>query len=170
MLLDKNIITERFILRNIVEDDAKDVWEIWSNSENEKFMGDPYESLEEIVSICQSTKNCNSYLTVATLKDTGEIIGTCCFGPTKQKNEWGLGYSIKQEHWSKGYATEIVKGVIKFGCGLRITDFVADCAIENSASGRVLQKCGFNLDSISTFKQSKTNKIFESHVYKLHVD
>lgn len=37
MLLD-NIISERLILRDMVQDDAKDVWKIWGNSENEKYM------------------------------------------------------------------------------------------------------------------------------------
>ena len=36
-------------------------------------------------------------LTVATLKDTGEVIGTCCFGSTNKKDEWRFGYSIKQK-------------------------------------------------------------------------
>ena len=169
MLLDNNIITERLILRNIVQDDAKDVWEIWSNSENEKYMGDPVESLEEIVSICQSKKNSNGYLTVATSKDTGEIIGTCCFGSTNKKDEWGFGYSIKQECWGKGYATEIVKAVIKFGHSLGITDFVSGCAIENSASGKVLKKCGMQIDGKSSFKQPKLNVVYEEHIYKLHI-
>ncbi|WP_102400298.1 GNAT family N-acetyltransferase [Haloimpatiens massiliensis] len=84
-MLEDNIISERLSLRDIVQDDAKDVWEIWSNSENEKYMSDPVESLEEVVAICKNNKNNNGYLTVATLKDTGEIIGTCCFGSTNKK-------------------------------------------------------------------------------------
>jgi ribosomal-protein-alanine N-acetyltransferase len=169
-MLADNIITERLILRDIVHDDAKDVWEIWSNSENEKYMSDPAESLEEIVSICQSKKNSNGYLTVATSKDTGEIIGTCCFDSTNKKGEWGFGYSIKHECWGKGYATEIVKAVIEFGYNLGIADFIADCAIENFASGKVLEKCGMHIDHKSSFKQPKANIVYESHVYKLHLD
>ncbi|MCM1991406.1 GNAT family N-acetyltransferase [Oceanirhabdus seepicola] len=168
-MLSNNIITERLILRNMVQDHAKDVWEIWSNSENEKYMSDPVESLEEVVSICQNN-NSNNNLTVATLKDTGEVIGTCCFGSTNKTDEWGFGYSIKQECWGKGYATEIVKAVIKFGHSLGITDFVAGCAIENTASGRVLEKCGMQLDGKGSFKQPKLNVVYEEHIYKLHID
>ena len=167
-----NIISERLIIRVVEVKDAKDVWEIWSNSQNEKYMRDPVDSLEETVSICEGRENNkeNGYLTVATLKDTGEVIGTCNFGSTSKEDEWGFGYSIKQEFWGKGYATEIVKAIIRFGQSLEIKDFISDCAIENVASGRVLEKCGMNKDHIGSFRQPKLDIIYKSQVYKLHVN
>lgn len=167
-----NISTDRLIIRDVTQNDAEGVWKIWGNSENEKYMSDPVESLEEVVSICKGheDENSNSYLTVVVSKDTGEIIGTCCFGSTNKKGEWGFGYSIKQECWGKGYATEIVKSVIKFGYSLGIKDFISDCAAENSASGRVLEKAGMHLDHESSFKQPKMNIVYKSHVYKLHIN
>ena len=114
-----NIISERLIIRSVKSNDAKDIWGMWSNSENERYMSDPVDSLEQVMYICadreNNKKSMNGYLTVATLKDTGEIIGTCNFGPTDRDDEWGFGYSIKEEFWGKGYATEIVKTIIKFG-------------------------------------------------------
>lgn len=167
-----NIISERLILRIITVDDAKDIWEVWSNSENQRYMSDPVDSLEEVISICENRDNSeeNGYLAVATLKDTGEVIGTCNFGSTRKKDEWGFGYSIKQKYWGQGYATEIVKSVIKYGSSLGITDFVSDCAIENIGSGKVLEKAGMKKDHISSFKQPKLNVVYESQVYKLYVD
>lgn len=47
-------------------------------------MSDPIESLEEIISICNN-KDRKGYLTVAILKDTGEVIGTCSLGSTNKK-------------------------------------------------------------------------------------
>lgn len=169
-MLQKNIISERLIIRNMTEDDAIDVWKIWSSSENEKYMGDPVDSLEEVVSICKANINNKNYLTVAALKEIGEVVGTCCFGNTNKDNEWGFGYSIKQEHWRKGYATEIVNAVIKFGYSGGITDFISDCAVENFASSKVLEKCGMSLDHKSSFRQPKSNIVHESYVYKLHKD
>ncbi len=168
-MLSDNIISERLMLRDVVERDAEDVWEIWSNKENERYMSDPVESLEEVISIC-NYKDRGGYLVVATLKDTGEVIGTCCFGPTNKKDEWGFGYSIKQEHWGKGYATEIVKAVIEFGYSMGIKEFISGCAIENTASGRVLEKCGMHKDYVSSFRQPKMNIVYEEQVYKLHLD
>ncbi|MBU5424961.1 GNAT family N-acetyltransferase [Tissierella pigra] len=168
-MLPNNIISERLILRDMMMDDSKDVWEIWSNSENERYMSDPVESQDEIVSIFD-TDDRNGYLTVAILKDTDEIIGTCCFGPTDRNDEWGFGYSIRQEHWNKGYATEIVKSVIEFGYSSGIKDFIASCAIENTASGKVMEKCGMYIDHKGSFRQPKLDIVYESNVYKLHID
>lgn len=39
-----NIISKRLILRSVTVDDSKDIWGIWSNSENEKYISDPVES------------------------------------------------------------------------------------------------------------------------------
>ena len=112
----------------------------------------------------------DGYLTVATLKDTGKVIATCCFGAENNKNEWGFGYSINQQYWGKGYATEIVKAVIEFGCSLGATDFISECAIENVASGRVMEKCGMHIDHTSSFKQPKENIVYESYVYTVHIE
>lgn len=169
-MLSDNIITERLILRDMTQEDAKDVFEIWGNSANAKYMSDPIESLEEIVAIFQNNKPRTNYLLVAISIETEEITGTCCFGPTNKKEEWGFGYSIKMERWGKGYATEIVKAIIKFAYGLGIHNFISDCAIENTASGNVLRKCGMHIDHKGSFKQPKTNIVYESHVYKLHID
>ena len=166
-----SINTDRLIIRDVTEDDAKDIWEIWSNSENEKYMSDPVESIDKVKNICKRRKNgsSNGFLRVATLKTTGEIIGTCCFGPTNRNDEWGFGYSIKIEYWGMGYATEVVKSIINLGNDLGVKYFISECATENLASGNVLEKCGMHLEGKSTFKQPKLNIIYESNVYKLHI-
>jgi len=169
-MITDSIISERLIIRNMLEKDANDVWEIWSNSENEKYMCDPVDSLEEVISICKDVENIIGYLTVATLKDTGEVIGTCCFGPTNRSDEWGFGYSIKQGFWGKSFATEIVNAVIAHGQSLGIKDFKSDCATENTASAKVMEKCGMKLSHKSSFKQPKANIVYESSVYKLHIN
>ena len=40
-----SIITDRLIIRDVTENDTKDIWEIWANSENEKYMSDPVKSM-----------------------------------------------------------------------------------------------------------------------------
>lgn len=169
-MISNNIVSERLIIRDVSENDAKDIWKIWSNSDNEEYMSDPVESEEEVRRICKNSKDGEGYLTVATLKDTGEIIGTCCFGHTNKNDQWGFGYSIRKEYWGKGYATEIVKSVIEFGYSLGIKDFTSDCAIENTGSGRVMEKCGMHIDHTTTFKQPKSNIVYQSYVYKLHMN
>lgn len=167
-----NIISKRLVLNSITIDDAVDVWNIWSRPENEKYMSDPPESLEYVKSICKNevNNNRNGYLMLARLKNTGQIIGTCCFGPTNRTDQWGFGYSIKKNYWNKGFASEIVEAIIEFGYNEGIRDFISECAIENMGSARVLEKNGMYKDHKSRFKQPKLNIIYESQVYRLLLD
>jgi len=52
-------------------------------------------------------------------------------------------YSLLPEHWGKGYATELVKGMISFGFdGLYLHRIEAGVAVENVRSIHVLEKAG----------------------------
>ncbi|WP_425532328.1 GNAT family N-acetyltransferase [Burkholderia cepacia] len=50
------------------------------------------------------------------------------------------------DFWEKGYAAHAIRAllVLAFGSG-RMTSLTASCAIENRASLRVAEKCGFRL-------------------------
>lgn len=160
--------SERLLLRDITESDASFVYALWSNPENDKYMGDPVGSVDEVIAICRDKASDENYLKVATLKNTGEIVGTCCFGPTSNPNEWGFGYSIYKSFWGKGFATEIVQAIISYGQRMDIADFISDCAIENTASARVMEKCGMKVAYKSSFLQPKTNIEYVSCVYRYH--
>ncbi len=168
-MLSRPILSERLVLRDITAADAQTVYEIWSNPENDKFMNDPIGSLEEVLTICAEKPEDPQYLKVVTLKETNTIIGTCCFGETSQGDEWGFGYSIHKDYWGKGYATEIVKAVISYGVEMGIKAFASDCAEENVASARVMEKCGMSLAYKSSFLQPKLNVEYTSLVYKISV-
>lgn len=168
-MLMENIVSERLILRNMVHEDAKTVYQIWSNVENDKYMCDPVDSQQEVETIIAEIECGDGYLAVATLKNTGEIVGTCCFGPSRGVNEWAFGYSLERKFWGNGFATEMVKAVIAFGSSVGVCNFISACAIENSASGKVLQKSGMHIDRVGSFLQPTTNIVYEEHVYKLQL-
>ena len=55
-----------------------------------------------------------------------------------------IGYTISQEHWGKGYATEAALGFVEYAAtALKVTALVAYTNEANTASNRVLEKCGF---------------------------
>lgn len=162
------IESERIILRDVTEEDANIVYSIWSNPENDKYMSDPITSLQEVKDICRERTEDMDRLTVVILKETGELIGTCCFGKTSGDAEWGFGYSISKPYWGKGYATEIVQTIIDFGMSLGIMNYASSCAEENVASARVLEKCGMTLAYKSSFLQPSLNIEYISSVYKLN--
>lgn len=169
-MLSQPIQSKRLTLRDMTAEDAAIVFSIWNNPDNDKYMGDPVGSVDEIVAICQDKHHDDSYLKVAELLDTHEIIGTCCFGPTTEAHEWGFGYSLRQPFWGQGFATEIVQTIIQYGKDSGITDFITDCAEENAASARVMIKCGMTLASRSSFVQPNSGIEYPSLIYKLKLD
>jgi ribosomal-protein-alanine N-acetyltransferase len=76
------------------------------------------------------------------LKHSGRLIGSCgaVFGPEKIQ----VGYILSPSQWGRGLATEacarLVKALYDYDTDLRIWTFVD---AENTASIRVLEKCGF---------------------------
>ncbi|RQT92140.1 GNAT family N-acetyltransferase [Burkholderia cepacia] len=56
------------------------------------------------------------------------------------------GWFLLPDFWGKGYAAHAIRAllVLAFGSG-RMTSLTASCAIENRASLRVAEKCGFRL-------------------------
>jgi len=169
----ENIVTERLTIRNVVQEDAAAIYEIWSNPNNQKYMGDPVSSLDEVIEICKNKEENHQFkdglLRVAVLKESQEIIGTCCFGAWEEPDRWGCGYSIKENCWHQGFATEILKGILDFARECNVKIFEASCAHENEASGHVLRKCGLIFDHKSTFKQPMLNVVYEEDNYVLYI-
>ncbi len=168
-MLSENIITERLVLRNITNDDANAIYQLWSNFENNKYMCDPVGSQVEVEEIIDDLECDETTIVVAILKESGDIVGTCCFGPADDSNAWAFGYNLFRNFWGKGYATEIVQAVIAFGSSLGVEDFISSCAIENAASGNVLQKNGMHIDGTGTFLNPVSQIVYEEHIYKRHI-
>ncbi len=77
------------------------------------------------------------------LKD-GTHVGELCFKGIDEKGVAEIGYGISANHQKKGYATEAVKAVADWALRqANITAVEAEAEIENKASIRVLEKCGF---------------------------
>ena len=78
--------------------------------------------------------------------DSGKVIGDAGFKgkPTNQKVV-EIGYGISSDFQSNGFATEAVNGIKDWAFESNLVDkIVAECAEENPASIRVLEKIGMN--------------------------
>jgi RimJ/RimL family protein N-acetyltransferase len=84
------IESERILLRDVTEADAKMVYSIWSNPENDKYMSDPVTSLQEVKEICRDRTEDMDTLKVVILKETGEVIGTCCLEKQRERQSGPL--------------------------------------------------------------------------------
>ena len=72
----------------------------------------------------------------------GDLIGAIGFRP--QGFHAAIGYNLAKSHWGCGYASEAVAALTDYLLGLEpIFRVWALHDVDNPASGRVLQKCGF---------------------------
>ena len=145
--------TERLILRPFKEDDAINVFECWeSDPDVAKYMfwtsHNDIEKTKEWISfeLGQIEKQ-DWYRFAIVLKDTNELIGTALIYYEEEVECWEIGYNLGKKYWNKGYTTEAMRKVIDFaGKQLKISEIVGRYAKENTASGNVMKKLGFNYE------------------------
>lgn len=72
-------------------------------------------------------------------------VGGCAFkGPPDAHGVVELGYGIDEEHRGRGYATEAAAALARFALADGRVEIVrAHTKLDNDASARVLEKCGF---------------------------
>ncbi|WP_024856143.1 GNAT family N-acetyltransferase [Ruminococcus albus] len=82
------------------------------------------------------------------LKD-GTHIGELCFKGLSADGIAEIGYGISEEYQNKGYATEAVKGVLEWAFSRpEVTAVEAETDPDNTASKKVLEKCGFAINGV----------------------
>jgi RimJ/RimL family protein N-acetyltransferase len=82
-------------------------------------------------------------LVIAPIRGKREPIGMISL-ESRLQGRLTVGYALAPEIWGKGYATEAVFAAIEAGFSLTgAIEMLATAHIENPASRRVLEKCGF---------------------------
>lgn len=82
------------------------------------------------------------------LKD-GIHVGELCFKGLSADGIAEIGYGICEEYQSNGYATEAVKAILEWAFSQpEVVTVEAETDPDNTASIRVLEKCGFALNGI----------------------
>lgn len=80
-------------------------------------------------------------------KESNEIVGSFAIIPIGNTEDMQLGYSLLKEHWGKGYATEITEAGLRYAFEkLDYSSIAAITELANTASQKVLLKCGFLLE------------------------
>ncbi|WP_339033347.1 GNAT family N-acetyltransferase [Spiroplasma endosymbiont of Cantharis rufa] len=138
------IFSSRLILRKVNLEDASDMFEYASNTENIKYV-----EFEKHKSIEDTKLNIKNYFLKSSenkfaivLKENNKMIGTIEF--RINGNEANFGWIINKDYWSKGFCTEAAKELIKiYNEKYNISLFSALVMPENLASKRVLDKLGF---------------------------
>jgi len=75
-------------------------------------------------------------------RDDGRFVGACGF--TDEDERMTVGYWIGEPFWGRGYATESVRALVDhIFSATPLDEVAANCHVKNTASRRVLEKCGF---------------------------
>lgn len=155
--LEENMITpkletERLILREIHSDDVETIFKCWMQDENVsrymwwKASNDRNEAKEFVEFEIGNLENDKWNRWIIVLKSTNEIIGTCLVFFNEEERHWDISYNLGRKFWGNGYVTEAMNAVMKYAVEkMKIREISTAYAKENSASGNVLQKLGFQV-------------------------
>lgn len=87
-------------------------------------------------------------------KKSGEYLGWCGLKTHEMEQFVELGFRIKRTKWGMGYATEAAMACIDDGFSrLQLREILGRTLPGNTASIRVLEKCGFSYDGIISADQ-----------------
>ena len=145
--------TERLVMRPFKKTDYQDYHEYMSREEVYRFERGKPMTLKESKRFCKewsSKKPVNFW--AATLRGTGKVIGNVSFFPEGPPDfrSWNIGYIFNPDYHNKGYATEATRGVIKYAfTELKVHRIVAGCSPDNTASWKVLEKCGMRREALN---------------------
>jgi RimJ/RimL family protein N-acetyltransferase len=87
------------------------------------------------------------------LKETGAVIGFSGLKYLPELDEVDVGFRFLPEYWGKGIATETCTACIAFGFDVLNLERILGLVLEeNTASIRVLEKCGLTPDGEIMFE------------------
>ncbi|MGH4119165.1 GNAT family N-acetyltransferase [Clostridium sp.] len=148
------IETERLIIGNFTNADITQLHMIVNNEAIMKYVPfakeRTFEECEELMKRIlnrykESTiSNFKGFLLLVVSKDNNECVGFVGLFPlTYDIAENELFYGLFEEHYGKGYATEIGKSIIEYGFkNMNINKIVATVNKDNEVSKKVLDKMG----------------------------
>lgn len=144
------IENEKIMLRPWCESDAETLFKYASDPDVGSRAGwPPHQSVDESLNIIQTIFNNDSTWAIV-LKETGEAIGAIGYGPScdcklpAREGEPLIGYWIGKPFWNQGICTEALRLMLEhISNNTCIPSLISGHFIDNNASGRVMEKCGF---------------------------
>ena len=143
--------TNRIILRPWRDSDAAALYKWASDPDVGPRAGwAPHKSPEESLDVIRTVFKDATNTWAIELKKTGEAIGAMGYGPScdcklpAREGEPLAGYWVAKPYWNRGICTEALKLMIEH---IRLTtdikSLISGHFVDNPASGRVMEKCGF---------------------------
>lgn len=160
--------TERLILREILPTDVDGLFELDSDPEVHRYLGNnPVTNKAQIVDVIAFIRQ--QYVDhgigrwAVVDKSTGEFMGWAGLKfvtePTNNRQNFhDLGYRLIRKYWGKGIATECARASLAYGFEqLGLTQIFAAAHVENLASNRILSKVGFQCAGTFLYDEDECN-------------
>lgn len=168
------IETVRLLLRPFAPADAEAMYKNWSGDSRvtQFLLWRAHADLDETRSVLRywekRYRSKDFYEWAIVPRDLGEPIGSIGAVKAKGKLTWEIGYCIGVPWWGQGICTEALAAVMGYmfrevGC----RTLIAMHALENPASGRVMEKCGMLRRPGDSVPISTENGLFNCRVYEL---
>lgn len=143
------LTTNRLILDQIKSTDIQDIVNYANNAnitDNTRTMPHPYFEKDAIAWIDKASEGFNTgdlFMFAIRIKETAAFIGGIGLTLDIENNRAELGYWLAEPFWNKGYTTEAVQSIFKFGFKtLNLNKITAIYLTTNEASGKVMIKNG----------------------------
>jgi len=147
--------SERVIYREVTPEDVEDIFKIYSDPEVAKYdWYKPIATKDDALSIInrywKEFKNKEELTWGVARKYDNKIIGYCCLGSFNDDSRRSeIGYGFNHDEWNKGYATEAIKVLVKFGFDImNFNRIEATVTLGNDASVKALKKADFLQEGI----------------------
>lgn len=148
--------TERLVLRKVRHEDAEPMFRNWAS--------DP-EVTKYVTWLPHGSVQITSMIVEQWIKEEGDPKAIRYMITTKESDEPigsidvvdyvdgvpEIGYCLSRKHWGKGYMTEACKAFVQYLFDIGFEKVVIEAHVENAASNRVIEKCGF----VFTHRESK---------------
>ena len=160
--------TQRLILATWQLNFVPKMYTNWaSDKEVTKYLyWNPHKNQEETKQIVMQWMSESNYNWCIIDKELNEPIGS--INVVKRNDidfNCEIGYCLSRKFWNKGYMTEALKKVIEFLFSEGYYRIDLRHAVENVASGKVMQKAGMSLQGLSKGSCYVRGKFYDCNIY-----
>lgn len=167
------LITERFILRQIIKSDQPKIFEGLSHPDVIKYYGVTYNTLEEtkkqMTWYDQSIKEKTGMWWAINFKGKDELIGACGFNNLDAINKKAeLGYWLLTKNWGNGIIREVLPYIIRYAFEeLQLHRLEAVVESLNSRSKKVMESLSFYHEGTLHESEIKNGKFIDLDYYAI---
>ena len=172
----KMIETKRLIIRTFRQEDVDALYRIKTDPQVKEFCPDfldvdaKWEDMPGYIHEFQRIEDAGDIDTwrcyAIENKDTGVVMGVLTFSKQQMLHEYELGWMMISEYTGKGYASEAAEAFAEDFCRTHKVDYlIVVMDVDNPASRRTAEKCGFRLFEKRTVYDYHYNRYCDDYYY-----